>query len=188
MNIGKIPHISARVLMRIVNGIAKSTRSNGVAPLRVERSHSRLRTGFRGDEGNALVEFTLVLPFLMAVLMGIWVVGTAYLQYISLVNAVGSGAQNLQQIRQSTTNPCADTYTAITAAAPALATSSLTMEVWLNGHDEGAGTNTCSGDQSFLKQDEPIKVQGTYVCNLSIMGINYFPNCKLTSATTEYEF
>jgi hypothetical protein len=127
----------------------------------------------------------------MAVLMGIWVVGTAYIQYSSLVNAISTSAENLQQIRVSTTDPCADTYTAITGAAPALAKANLTVEIWLNGHDEGANTGTsysCVGDQSYLKNSHPVTVQGKYKCNLSIMGINYFPNCTLTSATTEMEF
>ena len=53
------------------------------------------------------------LPLLLLVFTGIFDFGIAYYNQLTLTQAVGAGAQYLQQIRTSTTDPCADTLTAI---------------------------------------------------------------------------
>jgi Flp pilus assembly protein TadG len=175
--------------MRKVNGFAKSTKVSSAARSAGNRVRACLR---KGDEGNALVEFTLVLPLLLTVLIGIFVMGTIYVQYIELTNAVGSGAQYLQQIRQSTANPCADTFTAITNAAPTLTKSNMTMTLNMNGTVVTA--NTCAGDQTDLVSTQPVTVTVTYPCNISILQgwLAFFhstlPACSLSSSSTEYEF
>ena len=47
----------------------------------------------RSEEGAALVEFALLLPIVMALLLGIVTGGFAYFQKISLVDAVREGAR-----------------------------------------------------------------------------------------------
>lgn len=54
-------------------------------------SPQRRRT--RGEDGAALVEFALLLPLVMAVLLGIVTGGFAYFQKISLVDAAREGAR-----------------------------------------------------------------------------------------------
>jgi len=186
MKIAKIHHKSTRVLMRIVNGIAKSTRANGAARFLLGRSHSRLRAGLRGDEGNALIEVALILPVLLSVLMGIFVVGIAYNQQMVLTNAVNIGGQYLGALTpNTTTDPCADTVTQIKNAAPILNPANLLVSFTLEGSSLGQ-TNSCSGDQSDLNSQKNVTVTAKYQCNLTIMGINFAPSgCWVYASVTE---
>jgi hypothetical protein len=47
----------------------------------------------RGESGQALVEFALVLPALMAILLGILQFGTVFKDYLTLTDAVREGAR-----------------------------------------------------------------------------------------------
>jgi Flp pilus assembly protein TadG len=190
MKIARNPHKFIRVLMRIVNGIAGSARANGATRFHAKRGHSRLRAGFRGDAGNALVEVALILPVLLSVLMGIFVVGIAFNNWMVLTNAVDIGGQYLATLTPSTTSdPCADTITQIYNAAGPLSHSSIKVTFNLEGTSEGVvgtGTTSCSGAQSNLNSQMNVTVSATYACNLTILGINYAPaGCNLPATITE---
>jgi Flp pilus assembly protein TadG len=166
---------------------------NSVPPLK--RTHANrwtvsrlLRARLRpAEEGGALVEMALILPVLAMLVLGIMSVGTMFMNYLDLTEATGSGAQYLQLIRTSTTNPCLDTYTAITQAAPSLVPANLTLTFTLNTTPEAG--NTCSGAQSNLSAGEPVTVTAKYPCNLQIYGVNFAPSgCTLTATATEYEY
>jgi Flp pilus assembly protein TadG len=158
------------------------------------RSRGRIRAlCFGEDDGNALVEFTLTLPILMAVLMAIFEFGIAFNNQLQLTQAVGAGAQYLQQIRNTTTDPCKDTITTIEGSAPTLKPSSITLTLTMNGNSPVTGS-TCAGDQSELTQGEPVIVNASYPCNITIFGINLSSlktmnfSCNLTAQLTEYEY
>ena len=53
----------------------------------------RLRSFHRADEGQNLVEFALLLPILMYILMGIMQFGLIFAVYLTLNNAVREGAR-----------------------------------------------------------------------------------------------
>jgi len=53
----------------------------------------RLRAFHRADEGQNLVEFALLLPILMYILMGIMQFGLIFAVYLTLNNAVREGAR-----------------------------------------------------------------------------------------------
>jgi len=53
----------------------------------------RLRAFHQGDEGQNLVEFALLLPILMYILMGIMQFGLIFAVYLTLNNAVREGAR-----------------------------------------------------------------------------------------------
>jgi Flp pilus assembly protein TadG len=148
---------------------------------------------FREEDGNSLVEFTLTLPILMAVLMAIFQFGIAFNQQLQLTQAVGSGAQYLQTIRTTTTDPCADTLTTIQNSAPSLVRGSISLQLTMNGGSTITGS-TCSGQQSQLAQGTPVTVYASYPCNITIFGINLGGlttrrfSCNLTAQVTEYEY
>jgi len=148
---------------------------------------------FGQEEGNSLVEFTLTLPILMAVLVAIFEFGIAFNNQLQLTQAVGVGAQYLQQIRSTTTDPCSDTFNTIKNSAPTLNPSNISLTLTMNGNTPVTG-NTCSGDQSELGQLQPVTVYASYPCNISILGINLGGvyaktfNCNLTAQVTEYEY
>lgn len=53
----------------------------------------RLRTELRSDDGQALVEMAMVLPILIAVVLGIAQFGVAYNNYVTLTDATRAGAR-----------------------------------------------------------------------------------------------
>jgi len=148
---------------------------------------------FGHEEGNALVEFTLTLPILMAVLVAIFQFGIAFNQQLQLTQAVGAGAQYLQTIRTSTTDPCADTLTVIQNSAPTLVKANINLTLTINGGN-GINATSCSGQQSQLAQGTPVTVAATYPCNITIFGINLGGlttrnfTCNLSAQVTEYEY
>lgn len=147
----------------------------------------RVRTRLSKDEeGNAILEFALILVPLMLFITGIFSFGMAMMNYESLTHAVAQGAQVLVTSRGNTTDPCADTLAAIEAAAPTLAPASITLTVTM-GSNSPLTQNSCSGDQNELAQGATVTVTATYPCNISVAGYTPSPNCKLTATVSEYE-
>lgn len=150
---------------------------------------------FKSEEGQSLVEFALVAPILIAVVMAIFELGIAFNNQLTLTQAVGAGAQRLQTIRTATnisSDPCAAVLSVIEGAAPQLSPSSITLTVTANGTQLG-GTS-CSGDQSDLAQGAPVTVEATYPCNITLFAVKLDHlsamnlNCNLTAQVTEYEY
>ena len=139
-----------------------------------------------GSQGSVLVEIALVLPMLLAVLTAICAFGVAFNNALSLTSAVGLGAQQLQLIRTTTSDPCADTLSAIKAAAPSLQGSSINLSITMNGTTVTG--SSCSGDQSDLVAGGPVTVSATYACALPIYGTTFSKACQLSAKVTEYEY
>jgi Flp pilus assembly protein TadG len=154
------------------------------ADLPVQRPKRGVR--FRGEEGNALIEIAMVLPVFLAFVTGIGSFAIALSNQITLIQATGAGGQYLQEIRTSSTNPCADTMTAITNASPSLAAANIGLTLTMNGTVVNA--KTCAGDQSDLVQGSAVTVATTYPCTLSVYGIHFASSCQLTAQVTEYEY
>ena len=138
-----------------------------------------------GSEGGALTETALLLPVFLTLVTGIFAFSVAFSNELTLTSAVGAGAQYLQSIRTSSSDPCADTLTAITNAAPSLNASSISLTFSLNGTTVTG--NSCSGDESDLVQGAPVTVSATYPCALPIYGTK-FSGCQLAAKVTEYEY
>jgi len=180
--------------MNLLTGLRRNGRKSmsvsNPAPMAKKKTPARsgsiltlLRDCLRNnDEGGALVETAFVLPILGSLVLGIFTVGVMFTNDLDLTEATGSGAQYLQLIRTSTTDPCADTFTAIKNAAPSLIPGNITLKFSLNG-------TTVNGDQSDLVAGEPVSVTAYYPCNLTIYGVNFAPaGCTLTASASEYEY
>ena len=158
-----------------------------------ETRSSRRRALLRSDEqGQAMVELALVMPALLMVMTAIYTFGTAYNNQVTLTNAVGIGGQYLSSIRTTTSNPCADTMTAIENAAPKLTAANISLTISINGTQESG--STCAGATSTLQdaQGDPVTVKATYPCFLSILsagyGAKFISNCQLSATVTELEY
>jgi Flp pilus assembly protein TadG len=128
----------------------------------------------------------LILPPLLALLTAMCTFGVAFSNELTLTNAVGAGAQYLQLIRTTTTDPCADTLAAIEGAAPNLKPSGISLSFSLN--TTSVSGNSCPGDQTYLKQGQPITVAATYPCALAIYGTAFTNACQLSAKVSEYEY
>ncbi len=144
------------------------------------------------EQGGALVEFALVLPALLMILSALLSFGLAFSNQVTLTQAVGSGAQYLQEIRTTTADPCKDTFTAIANASPILNPSSISVTYTLNGTSfgplKGASANTCTSGTTDLMQQMPVTVQATYPCLLTIYGASFASGCNLSAKVTEFEY
>ena len=184
--------------MLIQNGFKREARNaaQGTGPVAASKglraagrfSGSRAGSFLRsGEEGQGLVEIRLVLPLLLILLTGIFTFGIAYINQMTLTNAVGVGAQTLQVIRSTTTDPCKDVYNAITKAAPNFNASNITMTITMNGNTP-ITANSCSSDVSELSAGTTNTVKATYPCNLAIYGRTFAPGCTLSATVATYEY
>ena len=142
----------------------------------------------RDCRGQALAETAVSLVFLLMIMTGIFSIGIAIARDIQLTQAVGAGAQYLQQIRTTTSDPCADTYNVITTSAPLLQSDSITVTVNMNGTTPSQSGNSCAGAQSYLVMGAPVTVTATFPCDIKVYGVDIFSSCHLQAQVTEYEY
>jgi Flp pilus assembly protein TadG len=151
------------------------------------RSTGRQARGRIPDQrGQAAVEFALVVPVLLTLVIAVAVFGIAFNNDLALTFATSNAAQLLSISRGQTTDPCKTTSQAVFLAAPNLTQSNIKFTIVLNGTAvaTNSATPTCSGTQSNLVQSANAQVTASYPCNLQIMGMNPVPNCTLTAKTT----
>lgn len=135
----------------------------------------------RGQRGQSLIEFTLVMPVLLLVATGVVSFGLAIHNDLVLTNAVNTGAQALAFGRGQTTDPCATAYSAISGAAPALI-SNVTLSYVINGTTYAS--NTCTGGASNMLPGANAQITATYTCTLAVFRGNYAP-CSLQAQVAE---
>ncbi len=133
-------------------------------------------------QGQGMVEFALVLPLLLTLLIGSVEFGVAFNKDLQLTYATNAAAQLLSISRGQTTDPCQTTSQAVYSAAPYLNQSNLNFAIVLDGHS--FTTPSCSGGQNYLVQSQSAQVTVTYPCNLQLFGFNPAPNCALKAQTT----
>ena len=113
-----------------------------------------------------MVEFTLVLPILLVVLFGIIQFGITFNNYISLTDAVRSGARTASVSRFSST-PVADTIARVKSSSGDLDPTKVIVAVtstWVHGDD--------------------VVVTATYPYSISLLGV-VIGSGTLSSSTTE---
>jgi Flp pilus assembly protein TadG len=161
----------------------------------------KFRRLFREDKGSQLVEFALVVPLLVTIVMGIITFGQAFGTYQTLTNAAAAGAQALSIARGQTTNPCTTVSSPVFGVAPTLTQNSIKFTISITPPSGVTGTNytlatnmanptcaaasTTSAPASDLQQSWNANVTITYPCYLYIYGVNFAPNCTLTAQTSE---
>jgi Flp pilus assembly protein TadG len=150
----------------------------------------------RPQTGAALVEFTIVFPVLIFLILGLAQFGLIFYNYILLTNAVATGARELSISRWDTT-PYTDTLSAIENAAGSLnlaaclsATPACTITLSVDGsacsNDTGCSTTLQKAPlPSSTATPWPSSVTVQYQCtNNSILPaslINLAGICPMTS-------
>jgi len=135
----------------------------------------------RGEDGQALVEFAIVLPLLLILVTGIIQFGLLFNKYITLTDAVRSGAQTLA-LGRGLSDPCDPAVLQAVNSATAIGlTSAQVTPSFASGSDYcGSGTYTYNtsgntagnegeGDQGTLTATQPFTLS---VFGLGIMSLN----------------
>lgn len=154
---------------------------------------SHIRRGGRGarrEDGQALVEFALAIPFLLLLLTAILQFGSVYNQYEALTDAARTGARALA-LAYSGTDPCdagVDQTVASAAGVVALPysdvtptfhnpTGGTTTKSYCGTNAGGGCTTTCysagaenTGDEATITVNYPasISIFGMHVMNITL--------------------
>jgi len=128
----------------------------------------RMTNLFRRENGQALVEFTLLIPVILFVLMAIAQFGGLYNHYVTITDATRAGAR-MAVVSRSATDPVATAVQAVRDSAHTLDQSQLTVTVtpsppWTSG--------------------QQITVTATYPYSLDLAGL-VVKSGSLTSSTKE---
>jgi Flp pilus assembly protein TadG len=129
----------------------------------------------RDAHGQSLVEFAVVLPVLMLIVIGIFEFGRTYNQYLRLTDAVrvGGRAAATQQPDSPQTSP--PNQTACSTGTSAATTN------WSGGSYTCDGAVTIAGATG---SDPAVKITGTAPFTIKILGLPVFSG-NLTTSTTE---
>jgi Flp pilus assembly protein TadG len=180
-------------MKRLIDKSSEQVLIVGARPSWANHMLKNLPSGIEGsprranrERGQSTVEFAIVAPLLLTLLVAVVVFGIAYNNYLSLTFATDAGSQLLSISRGQTTDPCQTASQAVYSAAPQLTQSNLKFSIVLgtNTVASNSANPSCSGSQQYLVQAANAQVTVTYPCNLNILGFNPVPNCALTAQTT----
>jgi Flp pilus assembly protein TadG len=147
----------------------------------------------RDQTGSGLVEFTLALPVLLFLLLGLAQFGLIFYNYMSVTNAAAYGAR-VFAISRGDTSVYTDTVSAINNAAPNISGLTITLSVnsspcasnsvcqtdLVNAHT----ANTAAAATSTPPPPQSASVTVSYTCTTNLMPaylINLTGICPLTS-------
>jgi Flp pilus assembly protein TadG len=120
----------------------------------------------RGEQGQSMAELAVILPVLCLLLFGILQLGIAFNNYLTLTDAVRSGARKAAVSRYSS-DPVGTTVTQVRTAASDLDSSKLTVTV-----------------SSSWQQGSDVVVTAKYPYSINLLGL-VVRSGDLTSSTTE---
>ena len=140
-------------------------------------SSTRARSRARRDDGQAYVEFALILPVLLLVVMGIIQFGTAFKDYIALTDAVRVGARQ-GAVSRSIVDPTQRVPLVVAktkGAAGTLDTSKMviTVKPW----------DPISNTEAWVPSGD-VTVTASYPFKVNLFGIVVFDS-TINSRTTE---
>jgi Flp pilus assembly protein TadG len=124
------------------------------------------RSRIRGERGQALVEFTIVLPILLLLVLGIIQFGVVFNNYITLTDAVRAGARQAS-VGRSVADPSGAAVSRVRSSAANLDQAQLGVtvtSVWTQGAD--------------------VTVRATYPYSISLLGM-VVQSGNLVSQSTE---
>lgn len=131
--------------------------------------------------GTVTIEFAVIAPVLLLLVLGTFQFGLVISNYVLLTNAVGAGARQLSLSRGGSA-PYTDTVSVITGSSPTLTAGSITITLSVNGTTCNSD-NTCSTALTNAA-GQSATVLATYPCSLSVYGYNFAPTCTLSSQMT----
>jgi Flp pilus assembly protein TadG len=156
-----------------------------------------------GNRGAVVVEFAIVLPVLLLLVLGMIEFGIIMNAYVTLANAAGVTAMQFAASR-SDVQPVTDALTAVNKAAPWLTQANLTVSLYVapntppngtpcfqgsaNATSVAAGNVSCAtaltGAAPVSGTLQPAAVKLTYPCSPQLI-VSLGPSCTLASTVSE---
>lgn len=127
---------------------------------------SQRRIRCRGERGQSLTEFALVLPLVALLLFGVIQFGIVFHQYVTLTDAVRAGARQ-GAVGRHQSDPAGDAEDRVRESAADLDQAKLSVSV-----------------SSTWQQGEDVSVTATYPYSIDLLGV-VVKSGNLTSTTTE---
>jgi Flp pilus assembly protein TadG len=127
----------------------------------------RRRSDIRSEEGQTAVEFALVAPLLIVMLLGILQIGITFNHYLTVTDAARAGARRAIVARVQGLTP-ADVEASVRAAATGLDSTQLKVKV----------------DDPTWKAGSNVTVTVTYPYSIDILGV-VVASGDLTSTMTD---
>ena len=124
------------------------------------------RHQFRGENGQTMTEFALVLPLVAMLLFAIFQFGIVFHDYVQITDATRAGARKAA-VSRDLPDPAASAAAAVKSSASGLDPSNLDVSV----------------SSSFTRGSD-VTVTATYPYSISLLGI-VIKSGRMTSTTTE---
>ena len=157
----------------------------------------------RSELGQAAVEFALVLPVLLLILLGIVKGGILFNNYLQLTDATRSGGRDLA-VRRGDPTACTDAANQFLNSLGSLDHNRIKITItespeaaadpvqnavytWQNGAGSSTGStpNNPSDCGFTLQSGSAITLTATYPCDFNILGVGLASGCSLTASTSE---
>jgi Flp pilus assembly protein TadG len=136
----------------------------------------------RREDGQGLVEFALVLPILLMVATGITSFGIVFYRYITLTDAVRTGARTLS-LGRGLTDPCTPARDQTVNSAIDVGLKTNQVQVIVNGNSYPA---SCDGtDGTNWIQGNQVTVSASIPYSLDIFGVININTGHLTASATD---
>jgi Flp pilus assembly protein TadG len=145
----------------------------------------------RDEAGSSAVEFALLMPVALAIMLGGIVFGIAFNIYLMVTTAAEAGTFQLAVSRGAST-PYSNTIAAVDNAAPALTPSQLTITVTVNGtacaSDSACQTalTNAGGQQGTVSVSYPVSLSiiKTFMQGIPGWGASYASNITVNAQST----
>jgi Flp pilus assembly protein TadG len=98
----------------------------------------RHRTRLLREDGQSVVEFAFVMPFLVFLLLAIWQFGVAFRNYLSITDAARVGARTAAVSRTATAGTCQSAKNAIQGTVSASQWSVISSRITCNPTSPGS--------------------------------------------------
>jgi len=127
------------------------------------------------EDGQAMVEFAIILPLLLVLVFGIIQFAITFNNYLALTDAVRAGARQ-GAVSRTVANPAAATETRVRSAASG-SLKNPDLDVTVTPYDPLSG-------QAKFAQGGDVTVKATYPYSINLLGFVVMSG-RLTSQTTE---
>jgi Flp pilus assembly protein TadG len=157
----------------------------------------------RSEVGQAAVEFALVLPVLLLILLGIVKGGILFNNYLQLTDASRAGGRDLA-VRRGDPTACTDAANQFLNSLGSLDRNRIKIVItenpqapsdpvpnavytWQNGSGSSTGStpNNPSDCGFTLQSGSAVTLTASYPCDFSILGVGLSSGCALTASTSE---